>query len=198
MSDQHQRLPPADFRIDEMGRAMAQGIVAGIDWASDVHVACLLDADGAVSVRFSFTHDFAAIRSMVGRLRAAGVAGVAIERGDGPVVEELLAAGLAVFVVQGEDADPLDPRLQTGNACRGGDQLSELLLWAVPICKTAGRARRAPNQVVGGKHHGHGRTTPLVLRPGLKPGRANHGEDLTRNGHRGPHHQVLARHPCRD
>ena len=99
MSDQHQRLPPADFRIDEMGRAMAQGIVAGIDWASDVHVACLLDADGAVSARFSFTHDSAAIRSMVRRLRAAGVAGVAIERGDGPVVEELLAAGLAVFVV---------------------------------------------------------------------------------------------------
>jgi hypothetical protein len=41
MSDQHQRLPPADFWIDETGRAMAQGIVAGIDWASDVHVACL-------------------------------------------------------------------------------------------------------------------------------------------------------------
>jgi hypothetical protein len=30
---------------------MAQGIVAGIDWASDVHVACLLDADGAVTDR---------------------------------------------------------------------------------------------------------------------------------------------------
>ena len=36
---------------------------------------------------------------MVRRLRSAGVAGVANERGDGPVVEELLAAGLAVFVV---------------------------------------------------------------------------------------------------
>src|ERR1017187_8964547 len=78
---------------------MAEGVVAGIDWASEVHVACVLDGDGAVAGRFSFTHDAAAIRAMVRRLRSAGVAGVAIERGDGPVVEELLAAGLAVFVV---------------------------------------------------------------------------------------------------
>jgi hypothetical protein len=55
--------------------------------------------DGAVASRFSFTHDGAAIGAMAGRLRAARVAGVAIERGDGPVVEELLGAGLAVFVV---------------------------------------------------------------------------------------------------
>jgi transposase len=78
---------------------MAEGVVAGIDWASEVHVACVLGGDGAVAGRFSFTHDAAAIRAMVRRLRSAGVAGVAIERGDGPVVEELLAAGLAVFVV---------------------------------------------------------------------------------------------------
>src|ERR1019366_3068180 len=78
---------------------MTKGVVAGIDWASEVHVACVLDGDGAVAGRFSFTHDAAAIRAMVRRLRSAGVAGVAIERGDGPVVEELLAAGLAVFVV---------------------------------------------------------------------------------------------------
>ena len=32
----------------------------------------------------------------------------------------------------------------------------------------------------------------------MTPGGANHGEDLARNGHRGPDHQVLAGHPCRD
>jgi transposase len=58
-----------------------------------------MGGDGSVTGRFSFTHDAAAIRAMVRRLSSAGVAGVAIERGDGPVVEELLAAGLAVFVV---------------------------------------------------------------------------------------------------
>jgi transposase len=78
---------------------MGEGVVAGIDWASEVHVACVMDGDGAVASRFSFTHDGAVIRAMAGRLRAAGVAGVAIERGDGPVVEELLSAGLGVFVV---------------------------------------------------------------------------------------------------
>ena len=126
MSDQHQRLPPADFRIDETGRTMAQGIVAGIDWASDVHVACLLDAGGAVSARFSFTHDSAAIRAMVRRLRAAGVAGVAIERGDGPVVEELLGAGLAVFVVPSRQIKGL--RTRYGSAGNKDDRFDAYVL----------------------------------------------------------------------
>ena len=34
---------------------MGEGMVAGIDWASEVHVACVLDGDGAVAGRFSFT-----------------------------------------------------------------------------------------------------------------------------------------------
>jgi transposase len=78
---------------------MGEGMVAGIDWASEVHAVCVMDGHGAVASRFSFTHDAAAIGAMVRRLRAAGVAGVAIERGDGPVVEALMEAGLAVFVV---------------------------------------------------------------------------------------------------
>jgi transposase len=88
---------------------MAEG-VAGIDWASEVHVACVLDGDGAVTGRFSFTHDAAAIRSMVRRLSAAGVGGVAIGRGDGPVAGELLEAGLAVFVVPGRPVKGLRTR----------------------------------------------------------------------------------------
>ncbi len=126
MSDQHQRLPPADFRIDETGRAMAQGIVAGIGWASDVHVACVLDTGGAVSARFSFTHDSAAIRSMVRRLRAARVAGVAIERGVGPVVDELLGAGLAVFVVPSRQIKGL--RTRYGSAGNKDDRFDAYVL----------------------------------------------------------------------
>ena len=45
---------------------MAEGVVAGIDWASEVHVACVMDSDGLVTGRFSFTHDAAAIRAMAG------------------------------------------------------------------------------------------------------------------------------------
>lgn len=54
---------------------MDAGKVAGIDWASEVHVACVMDADGTVAGRFSFTYDPAAIEAMVRRLRTAGVAG---------------------------------------------------------------------------------------------------------------------------
>jgi transposase len=74
-------------------------MVAGIDWASEVHAACVMDGRGAVASRFRFTHDGAAIGAMAGRLRAAGVAGVAVERGNGPVAGALMEAGLAVFVV---------------------------------------------------------------------------------------------------
>jgi transposase len=104
---------------------MAEG-VAGIDWASEVHVACVLDGDGAVTGRFSFTHDAAAIRSMVRRLSAAGVGGVAIERGDGPVVEELLEAGLAVFVVPSRQVKGL--RTRYGSAGNKDDRFDAYVL----------------------------------------------------------------------
>jgi transposase len=89
---------------------VAEGVEAGIDWASELHVTCVLDGDGVVAARFSFTHDGAAIGVMVRRLRSAGVARAAIERGDGPVVEELLAAGLAVFVVPSRQVKGLRTR----------------------------------------------------------------------------------------
>jgi transposase len=105
---------------------MAEGVVAGIDWASEVHVACVMDSDGLVTGRFSFTHDAAAILAMVGRLRSAGVAGVAIERGDGPVVEELLAAGLTVFVVPSRQIKGL--RTRYGSAGNKDDRFDAYVL----------------------------------------------------------------------
>ena len=105
---------------------MAEGVVAGIDWASEVHVACVMDGDGAVTGRFSFTHDGAAIKAMVRRLGSAGVAGVAIERGDGPVVEELLGAGLAVFVVPSRQIKGL--RTRYGSAGNKDDRFDAYVL----------------------------------------------------------------------
>jgi transposase len=105
---------------------MRQGIVAGIDWASEVHVACVLDGDGTVTGRFSFSHDAAAIRAMIRRLRAAGAGRVAIERGDGPVVEELLAAGLAVFVVPSRQIKGL--RTRYGSAGNKDDRFDAHVL----------------------------------------------------------------------
>jgi transposase len=105
---------------------MGEGAVAGIDWASEVHVACVIGEDGTVASRFSFTHDAAAIRTMTRRLRAAGVAGVAIERGDGPVVEELLAAGLVVFVVPSRQIKGL--RTRYGSAGNKDDRFDAYVL----------------------------------------------------------------------
>jgi transposase len=105
---------------------MGEGVVAGIDWASEVHAACVMDGAGAVSARFSFTHDSAAIRAMVRRLLRAGVTGVAIERGDGPVVEELLAGGLAVFVVASRQIKGL--RTRYGSAGNKDDRFDAYVL----------------------------------------------------------------------
>ncbi len=105
---------------------MAEGVVAGIDWASEVHVACVVGGDGTVADRFSFTHDTAAIRSMVSRLRSANVAGIAIERGDGPVVEELLAAGLVVFVMPSRQIKGL--RTRYGSAGNKDDRFDAYVL----------------------------------------------------------------------
>jgi transposase len=105
---------------------MGEGMVAGIDWASEVHVACVMDGHGAVTSRFSFTRDAAAIGVMAGRLRAAGVAGVAIERGDGPVVEALMAAGLAVFVVPSRQIKGL--RSRYGSAGNKDDRFDAYVL----------------------------------------------------------------------
>ena len=63
---------------------------------------------------------------MVRRLRSAGVAGVAIERGDGPVVEELLGAGLAVFVVPSRQIKGL--RTRYGSAGNKDDRFDAYVL----------------------------------------------------------------------
>jgi len=71
----------------------------GIDWATDDHAISIVAADGDQLERFASTHDAAGLRALVGRLLAAGVGEVGIERPDGPVVDALLQAGLTVIVI---------------------------------------------------------------------------------------------------
>jgi transposase len=70
-----------------------------VDWAKDDHVVCVVGDQGEVLDRFTVAHDAAGLKRMAARLLKAGVARVGIERGDGPVVAALLAAGLVVFVI---------------------------------------------------------------------------------------------------
>jgi Transposase len=66
-------------------------VTAGVDWASHAHAVALVDGDGVQSQRFTVAHTATELQQMVQRLRRAGVAEVAIERPDGPVVDALLA-----------------------------------------------------------------------------------------------------------
>ena len=50
----------------------------------------MVDDDGQVVRRCTVAHSAAGLAQLVGQLRLIGVGGVAIERGDGPVVEALL------------------------------------------------------------------------------------------------------------
>jgi transposase len=79
--------------------AAAERITAGVDWAKDDHVICVTGEQGEVLERFAVRHDAAGLRQMAARLLRAGAQQVGIERGDGPVVDTLLAAGLTVFVI---------------------------------------------------------------------------------------------------
>jgi transposase len=72
---------------------------AGIDWASAGHAVCIVDAAGGVADRFSVEHTAEGLRALVSRLARAGAAEVVIERGDGPVVDALLQAGVTVVVI---------------------------------------------------------------------------------------------------
>ena len=104
-------------------------LLVGIDWAEAEHAVCLLDAAGAVRRRLRVSHSAAGLR----RLRevvseaepeAAAVC-VAVERGEGLLVEALVAAGYTVYAlnpkaveryrgrtrVAGAKSDPADAEL---------------------------------------------------------------------------------------
>ena len=104
----------------------ADGPTAGVDWASETHVACVVGEDGGVIDRFAFSHDATGLKAMVRRLRAAGVQRVAIERGDGPVVEVLIDAALGVFVVPSRQIKSLRGRY--GSAGNKDDRFDAYVL----------------------------------------------------------------------
>jgi transposase len=74
-------------------------LFAGLDWASKTHAVCVVDDAGGIRVRFEITNTGKTFTGLVNRLTKLDVAGVAIERCDGPLVEALLDAGLRVVVI---------------------------------------------------------------------------------------------------
>ena len=102
------------------------GLTAGVDWASADHAVCVVNAAGKVAGRFSVAHTAEGLRILVQRLVKAGVAEVAIERGDGPVVDALLAAGVTVVVITSRQVKNL--RSRYGSAGNKDDRFDAYVL----------------------------------------------------------------------
>ncbi|MEY8015724.1 IS110 family transposase [Mycobacterium servetii] len=75
------------------------GVTAGLDWARDDHAVSVVDDRGRELDRATVPHSAPGLRELIAFLRRHGVGEVAIERLDGPVVDALLLAGLAVVVI---------------------------------------------------------------------------------------------------
>ena len=85
--------------IDPHHQGTEPAPTAGIDWSSTEHAIAVVDSHGVQLQRFTITHTTPGLRDLVRRLHRAGVVEVAIERGDGPVVDALLDAQLTVVVI---------------------------------------------------------------------------------------------------
>lgn len=99
---------------------------AGVDWSWSEHAVCIIDDAGAAIDRFTVAHTAPGLTKLVTRLHRHQVTGVAIERGDGPVVAALLDAGLAVFVIASRQVTAL--RSRYGTAGNKDDRFDAYLL----------------------------------------------------------------------
>src|SRR5262245_4913146 len=102
------------------GGPVARAAFAGVDWAKDSHAVCVIDADGRALARVTVAHSSAGLGRLITLLGHHRVGGVGIERGDGPVVAALLAAGLNVFVIVPSQVKAL--RRRYGSAGHKTDQ----------------------------------------------------------------------------
>ena len=133
------------------------GLSAGIDWASADHAVCIVDAAGAVVSRFSVAHTADGLRALVQRLARAGACEVAIERGDGPAVDALLAAGVTVVVITPRQVKTL--RSRYGSAGNKDDRLRRLRARRRAAHRPGPAAAADPGQP------GHYRAAPSLPRP---------------------------------
>jgi transposase len=102
------------------------GVTAGLDWARDDHAVSVVDARGRELARHSIAHSAAGLRGLTGILARTGCAEVAIERGDGPVVDALLAAGVTVVVINPSQVKNL--RSRYGSAGNKDDRFDAFVL----------------------------------------------------------------------
>src|SRR3712207_1055360 len=93
---------------------------AGVDWGSERHQVCLLDAAGAVVGERAFAHDGAGLAALCDWLVSVaghpGAVAVAIEVPHGPVVDALLDRGFAVHAINPKQLERLRDRSSVAGA----------------------------------------------------------------------------------
>jgi transposase len=97
-----------------------EGTSAGIDWASEEHALCVVDAAGQKRAAELFGHDEAGIRELVARIRNLDVEKVAIERPEGLLVDRLLEAGFTVLPVHPNALKATRPRYEAAGGKSDG------------------------------------------------------------------------------
>ena len=95
---------------------MNQQLFAGIDWATKTHAVCVVDQHGGIRARFGVPNTGKTFTGLVRRLAKLTVAGVAIERPDGPLVAAMLDAGLRVVVITPRTVKALRSRYSAAGA----------------------------------------------------------------------------------
>src|SRR6266850_3924815 len=93
----------------------------GIDWATQSHCVCLLDAEGRRVGQHEFAHGGAGLAELCDWLlaktqAAPGQIAVAIETPHGPVVEMLLEHGFVVFSINPKQLDRFRDRYTVAGA----------------------------------------------------------------------------------
>ena len=92
----------------------------GVDWGSQTHQACVLDAAGKMVAERSFRHGGAGLTEMAKWLLSftstAEEVGVAIETPRGPVVESLLEHDFAVYSINPKQLDRFRDRMSPAGA----------------------------------------------------------------------------------
>ena len=97
-----------------------EGRFAGIDWASEEHAVCVVDAAGRIVDGRRFGHDERGIRALCDRLIELGVVLVAVERPDGLLIERLLDAGLSVIAIHPNQVAAMRPRFSAAGGKSDG------------------------------------------------------------------------------
>lgn len=89
---------------------------AGLDWASQTHAVCIIDAQGAVHRQFDIDHSAAGLAELRRHLADAGSPPIAIERPSGLIVDTLVEAGFAVVPIHPNVVKATRPRYRSHGA----------------------------------------------------------------------------------